>query len=122
MAVHLKGPAQMAVVDGNLWQPISPTRSSARASAFLAPFIGGVAGAGFVILASTITATRLIPVEGLALLLGIDRFLSGAPAIGNVIGNAVASVVIARLSSEFDEHQATQQYREYFNDPTINHL
>jgi aerobic C4-dicarboxylate transport protein len=69
-----------------------------------------------------ITASGLVPVEGLALLLGIDRFMFGARAIGNVIGNAVASVVIAKSSGEFEEHRAIQQYREHFSDPTIDRL
>jgi aerobic C4-dicarboxylate transport protein len=110
--------AQVYGVDLSIWHQIGLLAFMM----FTSKGAGGVAGAGFVILASTITATGLIPVEGLALLLGIDRFLSGARAIGNVIGNAVASVVIAKSSSEFDERQATQQYREYFDDPTINHL
>jgi aerobic C4-dicarboxylate transport protein len=43
-------------------------------------------------------------------------------AIGNVIGNAVASVVIAKSSGQFEEPRAVQQYRQHFNDPTINRL
>jgi len=63
----------------------------------------GVTGSGFVVLASTLAATKVIPVEGLALLLGVDRFMSEARAITNIIGNAVATVVIAKSEGEFDE-------------------
>src|SRR6185503_3358943 len=55
----------------------------------------GVTGSGFVVLASTLTAIKVVPVEGLALLLGVDRFMSEARAITNFIGNGVATVWIA---------------------------
>jgi aerobic C4-dicarboxylate transport protein len=63
----------------------------------------GVTGSGFVVLASTLSALRVVPVEGLALLLGVDRFMSEARAIVNLIGNAVATVVIARSEGAFDD-------------------
>ncbi|RTQ44873.1 dicarboxylate/amino acid:cation symporter [Hymenobacter gummosus] len=63
----------------------------------------GVTGSGFVVLASTLAATKVIPVEGMALLLGVDRFMSEARAITNIIGNAVATVVVAKSENEFDE-------------------
>ena len=56
----------------------------------------GVTGSGFIVLASTLTAIKVIPIEGLALLLGVDRFMSEARAITNLIGNTVATVVIAK--------------------------
>lgn len=62
----------------------------------------GVTGSGFVVLASTLTAVRIIPVEGLALLLGVDRFMSEARAITNFIGNGVAAVWLANNEKEFD--------------------
>ncbi|MBS1921381.1 MAG: cation:dicarboxylase symporter family transporter [Bacteroidetes bacterium] len=62
----------------------------------------GVAGSGFVVLASTITAIKVIPMEGLVLLLGVDRFMSEARAITNFIGNSVATVWIANNEKEFD--------------------
>ncbi|MBD2715369.1 dicarboxylate/amino acid:cation symporter [Microvirga sp. STR05] len=65
----------------------------------------GVTGSGFVVLASTLAATKVIPVEGMALLLGVDRFMSEARAITNIIGNAVATVVIAKSENEFDEEK-----------------
>ncbi|MBC7920120.1 MAG: dicarboxylate/amino acid:cation symporter [Ferruginibacter sp.] len=62
-----------------------------------------VTGGGFIVLASTLAATKVIPVEGLALLLGVDRFMSEARAITNLIGNGVATVVVAKSEGEFDE-------------------
>jgi aerobic C4-dicarboxylate transport protein len=56
----------------------------------------GVTGSGFIVLASTIAATGILPIAGVALVLGVDRFMSEARAIVNVIGNAVATIVIAR--------------------------
>lgn len=62
----------------------------------------GVTGSGFVVLATTLTAVKIIPVEGLALLLGVDRFMSEARAITNFIGNGVAAVWLANNEKEFD--------------------
>lgn len=64
----------------------------------------GVTGSGFVVLASTLSAVQVIPVEGLALLLGVDRFMSEARAITNIIGNGVATIFLANLEGEF-EHE-----------------
>lgn len=61
----------------------------------------GVTGSGFIVLASTLTAFPKIPIEGLAFLLGVDKFMSEARAITNIIGNAVATVVIAKSEDEF---------------------
>jgi aerobic C4-dicarboxylate transport protein len=63
----------------------------------------GVTGSGFIVLASTLTAIDRIPVEGLAFLLGIDKFMSEARAITNIIGNGVATIVIAKSEKEFTE-------------------
>ncbi|MFT4033795.1 MAG: cation:dicarboxylase symporter family transporter [Siphonobacter sp.] len=65
----------------------------------------GVTGSGFVVLASTLTAIKVIPVEGLALLLGVDRFMSEARAITNIIGNGVATIWIANNEKEFDRQK-----------------
>jgi aerobic C4-dicarboxylate transport protein len=62
----------------------------------------GVTGAGFITLAATLAVVPSIPVEGLALILGIDRFMSEARALTNFIGNGVASAVIARWEGELD--------------------
>ena len=62
----------------------------------------GVTGSGFVVLASTLSAIKVIPIEGLALLLGVDRFMSEARAITNFIGNGVATLWISRNENELD--------------------
>ena len=56
----------------------------------------GVTGSGFIVLASTLTAIHKIPVEGLAFLLGVDKFMSEARAITNCLGNGVAAIVISK--------------------------
>jgi len=65
----------------------------------------GVTGSGFVVLASTLTAIKVIPLEGLALLLGVDRFMSEARALTNFIGNGVATIWIANNEKEFDREK-----------------
>ena len=61
----------------------------------------GVTGSGFIVLATTLTAIQKIPVEGLAFLLAVDKFMSEARAITNIIGNGVATLVIAKSEGEF---------------------
>jgi aerobic C4-dicarboxylate transport protein len=63
----------------------------------------GVTGSGFIVLASTLSAMRVVPVEGVAILLGVDRFMSEARAITNLIGNGAATLVIARSENAFNE-------------------
>lgn len=63
----------------------------------------GVTGSGFIVLASTLTALKVIPIEGLALLIGVDRFMSEARAVINFIGNTVATVIIAKSEKAVDE-------------------
>ena len=63
----------------------------------------GVTGSGFIVLASTLTAIHKIPVEGLAFLLGIDKFMSEARAITNIIGNGVAALAISKSENEYSE-------------------
>lgn len=70
----------------------------------------GVTGSGFVVLASTLTAIKIIPVEGLALLLGVDRFMSEARAITNFIGNGVATIFIANNEKEFDRDKMNRAF------------
>lgn len=60
----------------------------------------GITGSGFIVLASTLASMQKIPVEGLAFLLGIDKFMSEARAITNIIGNSVATLVIAKMEGE----------------------
>jgi len=62
----------------------------------------GVTGSGFIVLAATLSTVGTLPVAGLALILGIDRFMSEARAITNVIGNGVATLVIAKWTGELD--------------------
>lgn len=62
----------------------------------------GVTGSGFIVLASTLSALKIIPLEGLALLIGVDRFMSEARSVTNFIGNAVATVVIAKSEKGVD--------------------
>jgi aerobic C4-dicarboxylate transport protein len=64
-----------------------------------------VTGGGFITLAATLSATGTLPVEGLALLLGVDRFMSEARAITNLIGNGVATVALARWEGDLDADQ-----------------
>ncbi|ASS50695.1 MAG: glutamate/aspartate:proton symporter GltP [Candidatus Fluviicola riflensis] len=63
----------------------------------------GVAGSGFLVLASTLTAFPEIPIEGLAFLFGVDKFMSEARSITNLIGNTVATIVISKSEKEFVE-------------------
>jgi aerobic C4-dicarboxylate transport protein len=62
----------------------------------------GVTGSGFIVLAATLASTGKIPVAGMALILGVDRFMSEARAITNFIGNSVATFVVAKWDGEFD--------------------
>ena len=63
----------------------------------------GVTGSGFIVLAATLSAVGHLPVAGLALILGIDRFMSEARALTNLVGNGVATIVIAKSEGEFIE-------------------
>ncbi len=68
----------------------------------------GVTGSGFVVLAGTLAALGTVPVAGLALILGIDRFMSEGRAITNIIGNGVATLVVARSEKELDMNRLTR--------------
>lgn len=76
----------------------------------------GVTGSGFIVLASTLAAVKVIPIEGLALLLGVDRFMSEARALTNFIGNGVATIWIANNEGEFDREK---MYAVMGSDPVI---
>jgi aerobic C4-dicarboxylate transport protein len=65
----------------------------------------GVTGSGFITLAATLSTIPTIPVAGLALILGIDRFMSEARALTNLIGNGVATIVAAKWENELDEQK-----------------
>ncbi|HMN45771.1 MAG TPA: dicarboxylate/amino acid:cation symporter [Povalibacter sp.] len=69
----------------------------------------GVTGSGFIVLAATLSAVGTLPVTALALILGIDRFMSEARALTNLVGNGVATVVVAKWCGELDEKKLQQE-------------
>ena len=69
----------------------------------------GVTGAGFITLAATLAVVPSIPVAGLALILGVDRFMSEARSLTNFIGNGVAAIVVARWENELDTMRLTEE-------------
>jgi aerobic C4-dicarboxylate transport protein len=79
----------------------------------------GVTGAGFITLAATLTVVPSVPVAGLALILGIDRFMSEARALTNIIGNGVATIVVARWENELDRDRLQS---ELLNPPSAADL
>lgn len=82
----------------------------------------GVTGSGFIVLAATLSAVGHLPVAGLALILGIDRFMSECRALTNFVGNAVATIVVARWEGELDQEQLAAVLRgeepKVVDDPT----
>ena len=89
--------AQAYGIDLSLWQEITLLGILMLTSKGAA----GVTGSGFITLAATLAAFPMIPVEGMALLLGVDRFMSEARAITNLIGNSVATVIVSKSEGEF---------------------
>lgn len=79
----------------------------------------GVAGAALVVLGATLASTHSLPIEGLALLFGVDRIVNIGRAVTNLIGNALATVVVARLDGDFDIQKALETYREYYGRPEL---
>jgi len=69
----------------------------------------GVTGSGFIVLAATLSAVGNVPVAGLALILGIDRFMSEARALTNLIGNGVATLVVARWTGDLDQARLNRE-------------
>ena len=65
-----------------------------------------VTGGGFIVLAATLSSMHTIPVEGVVLLLGVDRFMAEARSLTNLIGNGVATIVIAKWEGDFDSNAA----------------
>ena len=65
----------------------------------------GVTGSGFIVMAATLSAVGHIPVAGLALILGIDRFMSEARALTNLIGNSLATLVVAKWVGQLDKEK-----------------
>jgi aerobic C4-dicarboxylate transport protein len=83
----------------------------------------GVTGSGFIVLAATLSAVGGIPVAGLALILGVDRFMSEARALTNLVGNGVATLVVAKWCGELDSEtmncRLNNETIEEANDPEI---
>jgi aerobic C4-dicarboxylate transport protein len=69
----------------------------------------GVTGSGFIVLAATLSAVGHVPVTGLALILGIDRFMSEARALTNLIGNGVATIVVGKWTDDLDNIQLQKE-------------
>ena len=72
----------------------------------------GVTGSGFIVLAATLSAVGHVPVAGLALILGIDRFMSEARALTNLIGNGVATLVVAKWTGDLDTVRMNQHLNQ----------
>ena len=70
----------------------------------------GVTGSGFIVLAATLAATHKIPVEGMALILGVDRFMSECRSLTNFIGNAVATIIVSRWEGAVDPARLAQAF------------
>lgn len=68
----------------------------------------GVTGSGFIVLAATLSAVGAVPVAGLALILGIDRFMSEARALTNLVGNGVATLVVAKWTGDLDSDRMSR--------------
>lgn len=68
----------------------------------------GVTGSGFIVLAATLSAVGSVPVAALALILGIDRFMSEARALTNLIGNGIATMVVSKWVGDLDEKRMHQ--------------
>jgi aerobic C4-dicarboxylate transport protein len=78
----------------------------------------GVTGSGFIVLAATLASVGTVPVAGLALILGIDRFMSEARALTNLVGNGVATIVVANLTNELDKNKLHEGLNHHTSDHT----
>ena len=78
----------------------------------------GITGSGFIVLAATLSAVGHVPVAGLALILGIDRFMSEARALTNLIGNGVATLVVAKWTGDLD----MKRLKQGLDNPTVQEL
>jgi aerobic C4-dicarboxylate transport protein len=81
--------------------------------------VAGLTGSAFVVLSATIAATHIVPVEGIALLLAVERFMSMGRATLTLIGNIVATLVIGKSVREFNTATALECYRAHFDDATV---
>ena len=77
----------------------------------------GVTGSGFIVLAATLSAVGHLPVAGLALILGIDRFMSEARALTNLVGNGVATIVVAKWCKQLDEDTLQRELQAGAGEP-----
>ncbi|MBL0967936.1 MAG: dicarboxylate/amino acid:cation symporter [Brevundimonas sp.] len=93
--------AQAMNIELSLWQQITLLLVAMLSSKGAA----GITGAGFITLAATLAVVPDVPVAGMALILGIDRFMSECRALTNFVGNAVATLVVARWEGELDQDQ-----------------
>jgi aerobic C4-dicarboxylate transport protein len=71
----------------------------------------GITGAGFITLAATLAAVPTIPVAGMVLILGIDKFMSECRALTNIIGNGVAAIVVSKWEKELDRDRLTAELK-----------
>ena len=97
--------------------PLSLTQQLSILAILLFTSKGGaaVSGAGFVKLAATLQSSQALPLGGLGVLIGVDRFMSEARSITNMIGNAVATLVIAKWEGGFNQ----ARYHEFMKNPNI---
>ncbi len=93
--------AQALNIELSLWQQITLLLVAMLSSKGAA----GITGAGFITLAATLAVVPDVPIAGMALILGIDRFMSECRALTNFVGNAVATLVVARWEGELDQKQ-----------------
>ena len=97
--------AQALNIELTLWQQLTLL----GVAVFTSNGASGVTGAGFITLAATLAVVPSIPVGGLALILGIDRFMSEARSITNFIGNGIATIVVSRWENELDMKKLKQE-------------
>jgi len=90
---------QVFHIDMNIWQQATALGILMITSKGAA----GVTGSGFIVLGSTLVALKIMPIENVAILLGVDRFLSMARSMTNLIGNGIATIIISKSENEFDE-------------------
>ncbi|MEN7470227.1 cation:dicarboxylate symporter family transporter, partial [Providencia stuartii] len=98
--------AQATNIDLTIWEQISLLLVAMISSKGAA----GVTGAGFITLAATLMVVPSIPVAGMALILGIDRFMSECRALTNLVGNACACIVVARWEKELDTEKLANAF------------
>ena len=82
----------------------------------------GITGAGFITLAATLAVVPTIPVAGMTLILGIDKFMSECRALTNIIGNGVASIVVSKWEGELDQERLTAELKNPSPDDTTSDL